>query len=191
MQQKLYLRGSNAAAKANTLRINKIIRQVQRNTPETKRAHFFASNLAVINNAIFNAQMCSIIANDEPNGRDGHHIKVLGYQIRYHSTDKNTDAYVMLSKSAIAPVYADFEAVIGGHLDKNTYTEIKELAFLHNENSTGNRVQHTRRFKKPIDVYYSGTAANNAILNALYFVIKNNTGATVNVDYSIVVYYTG
>ena len=190
MQQKLYLRGSNAAAKANTSRINKIIRQVNNNRPETKRAHFFG-NVSLINNAINVVQMTSIGAGDEPNQRDGHHIKILGYQVRWHSDDKNTDAYVMLSKSAIAPTYSDFEAVIGGHLDKNTYTEIKELAFLHNYGSTGNRVTPTRRFKKPIDVYYSGTAVNNYILNALFLVSKNNTGATVNLDYSVVVYFTG
>lgn len=190
MQQKLYLRGSNAAAKANTARINKIIRQVNTNRPETKRAHFFGS-VSLINGAINIVNMVSIGANDEPNGRDGHHIRILGYEIRYHADDKNTDAYVMLSKSAIAPAYADFEAVIGGHLDKNTYTEIKELAFLHNYGSTGNRVQHSRRFKKPIDCYYSGTAVNNCILNALYLVSKNDTGATVNIDYSVVVYYHG
>lgn len=173
---------------SNAADIKKLSRQVRLNRGELKRQTF--SGVATVTNGTRSAvQLTSIAQGDSDSSRDGNQIRIVGYSIRAHSADKNTDMYITLSPSGQDIDYTDFHAVIGGHVKRTSNTDFKELHYLHNYFSGLGAVTVNRRFRRPLFVRYNGTGSENCVMNKLEFVIKNNTGATDTIDYSIIVYY--
>lgn len=71
----------------------------------------------------------------------------------------------------------------------NTHYEFREIADLKNYSTISNHFATSRRWKKGITTYYTGSAGTSGIKNKVFLVFVNTTGAAITVEYSINYYY--
>ena len=169
--------------------LRRMKRQINLNKGELKAYHFSSNATAVLNSTITYVDLTSIGQGDDDDDRTGRKIRVVGIDIRIHNSTNTLDTYIIKSLEDSVPGYGDFDVARGGHLNQGARHEKKEIAYLREYRSTTNNLMYKRRWKTGIHVYYNGTAANNGMKNRLFMVFKNTTGATINVEYSGVVYF--
>lgn len=170
-------------------RLRRVERQVRANRPEMKFTQI-GSNAATATAAITAVNITAIAQGDSVNGRDGNKIKTWRCEIR-GEVDPLQDVFLIQSHNGDIPVYADFLPQVGGFV-QGTQCNVKftEWAYMRPspDQTTNCPVRIVRKFRG-MEISFSGlsTAADR---NALYLVIKNNSGGSLNHNLSTRVWYT-
>lgn len=188
-----YLRGSAKYDPYADVRLTRVIRSMQRqiraNKPETQ-CFQLSSTGSVANATATVLHITGIAQGDDSNTRTGKKITVKGVEIRGYFSDRLLDVYLVKSKSGVAPVYADFATVLGGHVLDTKHYDYKQVAYIKPMQANTNFFKYKRRFPGVQNTHYGGAGAGSVIENGWYLVFKNNTGAAVTIQYSINVWYT-
>lgn len=164
-------------ASHNAKNIERLSRQVRRNTPELKCVHNHIDNTAIVSGAAAVKEITLIGQGNDVYQREGNHISLVGLNVRGYKTGDNIDVYIVLSRNGVVPSYGDFLNFPKGYLYTNQREEFRVLAYLHNYGG-GSAPGFEKHLKlRNIPVYYNGTATGNGVRNRLYVLIKNDTGA--------------
>ena len=194
----MYLRGTakaNAAvstttlAKRNAIRIDRLNRQVNINRAELKQKDSTVSG-SVLNGAIANVPINTVVQGDDDAQRDGRRIKIYKLTVRLHVDDKNVDGHIVLSPHAITPLATDFHLLKGGMIKNTSKYEHKCLRFLKNYGGANGNSAATIRFKRPLIVRFYGTGASDLVSNLLSVCVVNASGLTAQYDVAAVIHYT-
>lgn len=170
-------------------RLRKVEKQTRLNRGELKRVDW-VNSVAIANNSVVVVELTAISQGDGANQRDGNHIRVRGLDIRSKQDASNIDVYLVISPTGQVPVYADFDAVQGGHIIPSRKDDLREIKYIHEYRSVTTHNAYNRKFnKKPIHVRYNAAGSANGVQNRLFLVFKNNTGAGTTVHYSALLYY--
>lgn len=166
-------------------RLRRLERKVARNRPETK-VKTFAVTGAVANAAI-SATELKIEEGQQPYAMTGSKAKVLRVEVVGTQGGQFTDVYLVQSHTNSAPVYGDFTATVGGTI-ANSFaggTQADEFTvWRHFLNlGGGSNFRIIQRFKYGYTIHLDA-GANATIKNPLYVVVKNNSGAEVNISYT-------
>lgn len=191
--RRTYLRGSAKYNPYADTRLTRVIRSMQRqiraNRPEYQ-CFQLASTASVANATATVLHLTGIAQGDDSDTRTGKKITVKGVDIRGYFSDRLMDIYLVKSKSGVAPVYADFQTVLGGHILDDKHFDYKQVAYIKPMQANTNAFRYNKRFKGNQNTHYGGAAAGTIIENGWYLVFKNNTGAAVTIQYSINLWYT-
>jgi len=180
-------------ARTNAYEIAKIKRTLGERKPEMKAQAYGASETK-LNGTVKVYEISDIAAGDEGYARDGLQVKL--HRVFYTVSAKvasttgpcaGVDVYLITSKDAVAPVYADFIAYIGGTVNKAQFSTWKQSCL-----GAGNDgiVQEHHSFQYPMKLQYAGSAATACIKNRTYIVVKNNTGGSVDVQIASRIWFT-
>lgn len=105
---------------------------------------------------------------------------------------EKVDVYLVQTPTVTAPVYTDFAGVIGGCLVDASAPDGKGLALWKHYLSLNGGVNFSmvQKFKYGFVANYNESASVYAG-KQLYFVIKNDSGASVTTEYCIELYFNG
>lgn len=129
--------------------------------------------------------------NDDVNGRVGQKIKLWRVDIR-GVVDPAQDVYLLQAHTADAPVYADFYGAGAGSFlnDTKVNTQFTEWHYVRPvpHQTTNCPFRITKKFRG-MEVAFDGTNST-PVRNALYLVVKNDSGSSLNYSYSYTIWYT-
>lgn len=188
-----YLRGNPVNRRKAKFTLDKRLRYLERavkyNRPELQH-HTETKTPTITTASVDVTHLTGITHGDTVFERTGNQIKIHKIEIWGKTGNIHTDCYLLLGTSFNeTPAYGDFEAAIGGMVKTAVSREFKTLWHEIARESTSN-FRIVRNFKKPIVVDYNGSTANDAARNCIWFVIKNDVGASVNASFCARVYYT-
>jgi len=180
-------------ARTNAYEIAKIKRVLGERKPEMKAQAYGASETK-LNGTVKVYEISDIAAGDEGYARDGLQVKL--HRVFYtvsalvngtQNPAAGTDVYLVTSKDAVPPVYADFIAYIGGTINKAQFSTWKQSVIGSDNHGI---VQEHHSFQFPMKLQYAGSAASACVKNRTYIVVKNNTGSSVDVQISSRIWFT-
>lgn len=170
-------------------RLKRLERKVARNRPETK-VKTFAVTGTVLNNAASVTEL-KIEEGTYSYAMAGGRAKVLRVEVMGTQGSQFADVYLVQSHTNTAPTYAKFSATVGGTIANTgagTYSE-DFTVWRHVLNlGGGSNFRIIQRFKYGYTIHLDA-ASNATVKNPLYVVIKNNTGADINVSYTARVWF--
>lgn len=156
-------------------RVTKLTRNVN-NRPICYRAAYSA---AVANGAIYAQPLFAPSSNND--------ARILYVEVMGSLGGQGVDAYIISGKAITAPVYADFQPNIGGELTSVDVAD-KYHIWKHVLNTQGSNYFKTRqRFARGYNISIDSTG--NPADKVLYFVVKNNSGGAVTVNFSLKSFY--
>jgi len=180
-------------ARTNAYEIAKIKRTLGERKPEMKAQAYGASETK-LNGTVKVYEVTDIAAGDEGYARDGLQIKLhrVFYTITAYATGTQNpvagvDAYLITSKNDTAPAYGDFISYIGGTVNKNEFSTWKQHVIGGDNHGI---IQGSHHFQFPMKIHFSGNASTSCLRNRTYIVVKNNTGASVDVQIASRVWFT-
>jgi len=166
-----------------------LLRQIYRNRGELKVKQFNDASVSVAANAVETVELTNLTQGDDSDERIGRKIRGVGFKIRGRINDRSLDMYIVISTGGITPAFSYWNDVQGGLMTDNTHYEFREIADLKNYSTTSNHFATSRRWKKGITTYYTGSAGTSGIKNKVFLVFVNTTGAAITAEYSINYYY--
>jgi hypothetical protein len=165
-----------------------LYRQVLKNRGELHNKQYTGSITVTANSATV-LHLTNISQGDDSDARTGRHITVYGYSLRGKLEDRALDCYIIHSKSGIAPVFADFQDIIGGHLKDESNKDLRIIRDLRNYRAQTTYFRADRRYKKGINTSYSGALGSDVVKNGYYLVFLNTTSGNLTAEYSMNFYY--
>jgi len=165
-----------------------LYRQVLRNRGELHIKQFTGSTSIPANSATV-ILLNNISQGDDSDARSGRHITNYGYSIRGKVTDRSLDVYIVSSKSGIAPAFADFQDIVGGHLKDESNKDFRIIKDLRHYYSVTTYFSANKKWKKGVNSAYSGGIGNDIVKHGYYLVLLNTTTTAQTADYSLNWYY--
>lgn len=170
-------------------RLKRLERKVARNKPETKVKTFAVT--ATVADASVSVTELKIENGTYPYAMTGSKAKILRVEIIGTLGSQFADAYLVQSHTDSAPVYGDFTATVGGSIAQtgaatrnDEFTIWKQYLNL----GGGSNFRILQRFKYGYTIH--GDVFNNTtIKNALYLIVKNNSGSSTNISYTARVWF--
>lgn len=171
----------------NSKDIKVMKRQVYQNRGELKVKQV-ANTLTSTAGTLNAIDVTAIAQGDDTGDRDGRRVHVVGWTIRGKTSNRDVSPIVVLSKAGIPPAFSNFTSTINGLLTPAAKAEFQELQYLLPKQNT-NHFYFTKRYKRGIQVYYSGSAAATGVRNTIYLCFHNGSTGSGAVEYTINVYY--
>lgn len=177
-----------------TRTVAKRLRRVEflaaRNKAEMKMQDFNVAG-AVADGAIASVMELSAIAEGAgANERHGNKIRIHRVEIRGNLGSDNADGYLIQCHTTTVPSYGSFSAYMGGHTTVDTSnTQFSEWRYLNGKyfkDHNGIR----QGFKYGYTAKYNAALSTSCVDNRLVFVVKNDTGAQIDVEIHGRVWYT-
>jgi len=148
--RRTYLCGSAKYNPYAEERLNRVIRSMQRQIRANKAENqcFQLASTASVSNATATVlHLTGIAQGDASDSRTGKRINVKGVDIRGYFSDRLLDVYLVKSKSGVAPVYADFQTVLGGHILDDKHYDYRQVAYIKPMSATTTSFKYKRCFK--------------------------------------------
>lgn len=178
-----------------TMPVKKRLRRVERiaalRKPEMKMQDFNYVNATLADGALATiVELTAIAEGTGVNERIGNRIKIHRIEVRGTLGAENVDAYIIQGHTTTAPVYANFYAYQGSHLlADDSHTKFTEWRYI-NGRTFIDRSGLRHRFPIGYTAKYNANLSTSCVDNRLWFVVKNDTGAAVSVEYSLRVWFT-
>lgn len=172
-------------------RVSRLERVQAQRKPELK--HTTAQvNTAVAFNSIQVTHITGISEGTSAFQRTGDEIRIKRIEVRGNTANQQLEVYLLSQHDgSIQPIYSDFTPTIGGMLVdtvyNNTFTEWEHS--LNRFGANGN-FHINKFFKYPPKVHFVGSTATSTNRNRFYIVVKNDSGASVNVEYTARIWFT-
>jgi len=171
----------------NAYEIARIKKTLRDRTPELK-ASANGSSGTILNGQAAVLEVTAIAEGDFGYARDGVEVKmhsvmytIAAYTNGTQSPLAGVDAYLITTKDATAPAYADFIAYVGGTANKNEFMTWRQHCM--GDQQSNGVIQNKMKWKYPLQVHYKGSATTDCVKGRTYVVVKNNSGASC--DYQI------
>jgi len=173
-------------------KVSALQRKVALISPEVKNKDITVTGASIVDGGKLAYSMFdAIAAGTGVDQRVGENIKVVAIEIRGNvwgsQAAAGVDCYIVRPKdSTRIPAYADFQPTIGGFYDRSYgHTLYHELA--QRTNNQYNFLNYKRNFHNGINAEYLATTCSKG---DLYFVLKNDSGATTTgIEFAIRVWY--
>jgi len=165
-----------------------LVKQIYRNRGELHNKQHTGS-LSVAANTATVFLLNDISQGDDSDDRSGRHITNYGYKMTGKVNDRSLDVFIVHSKSGIAPVLADFQPIIGGHLKDESNKDFKVIRDLRDYHTLTTYFRASKRWRRGYDSAYANSAGTSIVKNGFYLVLLNNTPIAQSTEYSIDWYY--
>lgn len=173
-----------------TKRVKRVERLARRNRAEMKMQDFNVQG-AVSDGAIASVMELTAIAEGSgANERHGNKIRIHRVEIRGTLNGDNVDGYLIQCHTTTVPSYGSFSAYQGGHTTVDTSnTQFTEWRYI-NGKKFSDYAGLRQSFKYGYVAKYNANLSTSCVDNRLVFVVKNDTGASVNAEFHGRVWYT-
>lgn len=178
-------------AYSNARNINTLAQQVRRNRGEVKTAYTVAGTVVLGSTASKWEPIGVVDQGDGPTTRDGNRIRIVGWDVRIHTSNPQVDTYLINSVTGQDVQGTNFHNVIGGHINANSRSDFKCYSVMRNSmRSQQYDRHHSKKLKRGITVRFNGPLYTDCVMNKLQVFMINRTTTSATLDYSIIVYYT-
>ena len=169
-------------------RLSRLERQVRNNRPEMKWSSLRQAPTAVATGAIGTLSLDSITIGDSHYNRCGSQIKLWRMEIR-GQVDPLLDIYLVQSKDGSAPTYADFDAYPAGFVDNGNTNLVEWKHIRVKPDQTTNCPYRIIQKFNGMKVEFSNSASS-PVRNAMWLVVKNDSGASLNYTLQRKIWFT-
>ena len=170
-------------------RVKHVEAQVKKNRPEMKSNAYTKVSAAVGTGAVGVWELSALSQGEEASKRVGNVCRLYRLEVR-GQVDPLLDCYIIQSKNATVPAVANFGLGPGGFVDddNNNFVEWKHFR-VRPDQATNCPFKVVQFFRNGYTLEFAG-AAGSPLRNRLYFVVRNNSGASLNYAISYKLWYT-
>lgn len=170
-----------------TTRVRRVERIQRMNKPEMKHRDTTLTAAALADGNITLTELTAIAQGSGVADREGASIRIHRVEMRGLTDTSGTDLYLVSPKMNNAPTYGDFQGVTGGFINRDAFIMWwKQISDTHG----GLATDAFKAFKYPMKVHYSGAASTGGQRNRIWYVVKNDTGGPIAVEYALRIWYT-
>ncbi len=186
MAYKYYKKRKSTVARLRALEL-----QSRLNRPEMKTGSYANAGTGLASGTMISSSITNLIQGTDSDQRTGNQIRVHQITVRFRSTSTSVDHFLLMTPGNHTPGIGDFHSVPNCTVDHDQRHLLKTLRHYCRSGDDEKTSSFVWRSRRGVLVSYNGPTSTNNVLNRFWYVLKNETGATVsNFTYSIEMKFT-
>lgn len=181
------------SAYSNAKKIQRLTKQVRINRGEIKTAYTTDGTKVLAGSGGTAFYVLGGVAHgDTATTREGNKIRIVGWDVRVHTTNAQVDTYLLNSPTGQDVQSSNFHNILQGQLNANSRSDFKEYSTMRSRNRDYNFDRRVvKRLKGTgMPVRFNGALYTDVVVNKLQLFVINRTTTSATIDVSAIVYYT-